>query len=185
MERNVIDIWIARFGLGLVVLSILEIISIIILSNTPLLIDGNVMTMNELIFTSGLVPLAGILVWIFLLLIICGFLILGVFLIFIVKKKNIALTYFAKYTMVIGILILIGAFNKMEYIHILQRTDIDLVPAVSFQTILTDTNFTPFYVLIYWNFLYVVICTYTVVALVIAAGGLNITLKLEKKEISK
>jgi len=181
----VIDIWIVRFGLGIVVLSILEIISIIILGITPQLIDGSLMTMNELIYISGLFPLASTLIWIFLLLIICGFLILGLFLIFIVKKKNITIAYFAKYTIVIGILILIGAFNKMEYIHILQRTYVNIVPAVSFQSILTDPTFTPFYVLIYWNFFYVVICTYTVVALVIAAGGLNITLKLEKKKISK
>ena len=186
MEREVINKWLGRFGLGIVALSVLEIISIIILGVTPLEINGSAMTMHELILTSGLFPLEGTLVWIFLLLIICGFLILGVVLIFMIKKKNIALPYFAKYSIVIGILLLIGAFNKMEYVHILQRTSVDVSPAaLSFQSILIDPDFTPFYVLIFWNFFSVVVCTYTVVSLIIAAGGLNITLKFERKELPK
>ena len=186
MEREVINKWLGRFGLGIAILSLLEILTIIILGVTPLVINGSMMTMHELILVSGLFPVAGALAWIFLLLIICGFLILGGFLIFIIKKKNIALPYFAKYSIVIGMLLLIGAFNKMEYVHILQRTTVDISPtALSFQTILIDPDFTPFYVLIFWNFFSVVVCTYTVVALIIAAGGLNITLKFERKELPK
>lgn len=186
MERAVIDKWLTRFGLGIVVSSLLEIIFIIILGVTPLVINGSLMTMNVLFLTSGLFPLASALAWIFLLLIICGFLILGVFLIFIIRKKNIALPYFAKYAIVIGIFLLVGAFNKMEYVYVLQRSTVNITPtATSLQNILVNAALTPFYVLILWNFFSVVVCAYTVVALVIAAGGLNITLKFERKELPK
>ena len=186
MEREVINKWLGRFGLGIAILSLLEILTIIILGVTPLVINGSMMTMHELILASGLFPVAGALAWIFLLLIICGFLILGVVLIFIIKKKNIALPYLAKYSIVIGIFLLIGAFNKMEYVHVLQRTIVSVTPtAMIFQSLLVNPLVTPFYVLILWNFFSVVVCTYTVVALVIAAGGLNITLKFERKELPK
>ena len=186
MERTVIDKWLVRFGLGIIVLSALEIISIIILGFTPLVINGGFMTMNVLIFTSGLFPLVGSLVWIFLLLIICGFLILGVFLIFIIKKKDISLPYLAKYSIVIGIFLLIGAFNKVEYVYVLQRTTVNTTPtALSVQNMLVNPAITPFYVLVLWNFFTVVVCAYTVVALIIAAGGLNLTLKFERKELPK
>jgi len=184
MERAVIDNWLVRFGLGMIVLSLLEIITIIILGVTPLLINGSFMTMHVLIFSSGLFPLMGTLTWIFLLLIICGFLILGLFLIFIIKKKRIELTYLAKYSIVIGIFLLIGAFNKMEYVYVLQRTAVNITPtAAKLETILVNPAMTPLYVLILWNFFSVVVCAYTVIALIIAAGGLNITLKFERKEL--
>ena len=186
MERAVIDKWLVRFGLGVVVLSLLEVLSIIILGVTPLVINGSFMTMNTLIFTSGLFPLVGSFVWIFLLLIICGFLIFGAFLIFIIRKRNIALPYLAKYSIVIGIFLLIGAFNKMEYVYVLQRSIVNTTPtALSVQSILVNPALTPFYVLVLWNFFSVVVCAYTVVALIIAAGGLNLTLKFERKELPK
>jgi len=186
MERAIIDKWLVRFGLGIVVLSLLEIISIIILGVTPLFINGSFMTMNALIFTSGLFPLVGSFVWIFLLLIICGFLILGVFLIFIIRKRSITLPYLAKYSIVIGIFLLIGAFNKMEYVYVLQRSTVNTTPtALSVQAILVNPSITPFYVLVLWNFFSVVVCAYTVIALIIAAGGLNLTLKFERKELPK
>ena len=186
MEREIIDKWLVRFGLAIVLTSILEIISIIILGVTPMVINGSLMTMHALVFTSGLFPLMGAFAWTFLLLIICSFLILGIFLIFIIKKKNIILPYLAKYSMVIGIFFLIGAFNKMEYVYVLQRTTVNILPsATTLQNIIVNPAITPFYVLVLWNFFSIVVCAYTVIALIIAAGGLNITLKFERKELPK
>ncbi len=184
MEREVINKYIALFGLGMVVLSLLEIIAFIILGFSTLEINGSPMTMNELFFTSGLFPLAGTIAWIFLLLITCGFLIFGMFLIFIVKKKNIELPYFAKYMLVAGIIILVGSFNMMEYIHVLQRTMVTITPnPVYLLTILSDLTYTPLSVVILWNYFIVVVCVYTVISLIIASGGLNITLKFERNAL--
>ena len=85
--------------------------------------------------------------------------------------------------MVLGLIILIGAFIKLEYLYLLQRQMVDINGTEElFQDVLIDPSITPFYVLILWNYLIAACCAYMIVGIVITAGGLNKGLKIEKGE---
>lgn len=81
---------------------------------------------------------------------------------------------------------MIGAFIQMEYLYLLQNQVIVLGSIkVSFESILLDTSSTPFYVVVLWNILMYTFCGFTIGGIVIAAGGLNKSLKIEREQESK
>ena len=159
--------------------SVIELVFSMILALTELSLDEGNMILGSLIVNLDLMPLETIFLWLFLQLIICFFLILGITLLLVITKKQVPNDVMAKYLVLTGILILILSFIKLEYIVLLGKTEINGL--ITFENALYDLSISPAYAAVMWIFYTAVVCSYLIIGLVVAAVGLQWTLESEKK----
>jgi len=180
-------------GATFMVVSVIELIFMVIIGLTEATIDGEAVTLSSLIFGGGIVPIEVAFLWIFLAVIMCFFALLGFVMCKIVLSKNLDGETIGKYLSIIGMLILILTFVKLEYIILVQKTvvtyDTDAIchPSVeicknTFQSLLYNPNITPFVAAALWIFFTAVSCGYLICGLVVAAGGLKWVLEIEKAQ---
>ncbi|MFX1384228.1 MAG: hypothetical protein ACFFBP_17470 [Promethearchaeota archaeon] len=171
------------FGILFIIISAIQLFTIYLLMITPINLYGKKMLFQDFIFNSTFVPILGTILFIFILMSVIIFLIIGILLLKISSKKIIDNTLRAKSMFILGVLILIFSFIKLGYITFLNRTEISIGNEFrTFQHIIYSSNFGPFYIVIIWFFFIGTVCFYLMSGLVFGALGLHWTLELQKKE---
>ncbi|MFX0140439.1 MAG: hypothetical protein ACFFDN_42765 [Candidatus Hodarchaeota archaeon] len=171
------------FGFLFIAVSAIQLFTIYLLMTTTINLYGKKMLFQDFIFNSTFVPLSGSLLFIFIIITVIFFLIVGILLLKISSKKIIDNTLRAKSMLMLGVLILIFSFVKLGYITFLNRTEINIGSEFrTFQHIIYSSNFGPFYIVIIWLFFIGVVCFYLMSGLVFGGLGLHWTLELQKQE---
>jgi hypothetical protein len=168
-----------------VVVSIIEIIFVLIMGFTPVNINNETVTLTAVIFNPVIVPAEGMLFWIFMIVLMCFYLVLGLVFFKLSIRKEINSKVLAKYLTVLGMLVLIMTFVRIEYYILLAKTPISYTTAFTpptFQSLLYSHNITPFIVVILWIFFMSVSCFYLIIGLIISAGALKWQLEIDKSE---
>jgi hypothetical protein len=142
--------------------------------------------LSDFIYGSSYISLTGSILWMFLLISMLCFLVLGFYIFRTSKSSEMGSKSVAKLMVVIGMVVLIGAFVKMNFLVLLGKTNIStFYGSVSFQTALYDFDITPIAPGIFWIYFISVNCALMIAGLVITALGVKYSLLIENAEISK
>jgi hypothetical protein len=171
------------FGILFIILSSIELFGIYILMNTQINLYGKKMLFQDFIHNLDIVPIAGILLFYFLISSICFFFIIG-FLSIKASSKKIEDNFIrSKKIFMLGILILIFSFIKLGYLNFLGRVQVNVSGGLrSFNHIIFTSNLGPFYIIVIWLFFTCVICFYLMVGLVYGGLGLHWNLEIQRKK---
>jgi len=182
MERETIDKCLKYFGLLIFISSSVELIIAILISLIPLKINLENLNFINYVLSENF-PITGRISWILTIITPILFMLLGFLLYYIIFKKKINIEYLSKYMIVFGLILLIGTFIKLEYQYILQKQVVFIDSNnIFFIEVLINPISTPFLLLILWTIQTSIYCGYTVLAIVITAGGLNKSLKIEREQ---
>ena len=183
MEHKKVSKFLKILGYIFMSLSIIEIYFFIAFNFTNFNIDYSQIPLSELIFSSDYISLTGSVLWIFLIISMGCFAIVGYVLFETSKNNKIKDKLLAKLMVVFGMVILLGAFVKMNYIVLLGKTNIStLYGKISFQSALYDFDITPILPAIFWIYFISVTTCFMIAALIITALGIKWTLLIEKPE---
>ena len=167
-------------------LTLVEITFVILMNFSVFDISGSSTLLAEFIYGSNLISLTGTILWLFLTISVICFLIIGIFLFSIGNKNKIESTSLAKFIMIIGMVILIGALVKMNYLVLLGKTKIATTPtSIRLQAALYDFNITTIIPAIFWTYFISANCAYIILGIVIAVIGIKWNLLIEQPESKK
>ena len=167
-------------------LTLVEMSFVILMNFTVFDISGSPILLAELMYGSNKISLTGTILWLFLTISVICFLIIGIFIFSIGNKNKIESTSLAKFIMIIGMVILIGALVKMNYLVLLGKTNIATIPtSIRFQAALYDFNITTIIPAIFWTYFISANCAYIILGIVIAVIGIKWTLLIEQPESKK
>ena len=167
------------------IVSLVEIVYIILLNFVYFNLDGNSLLLAEFVYSSTIFPPSGTLLWLFLIISMIFYLILGLFMFKVGSKNDIESIPLAKFLVVIGMVFLLGGFVKMNYLVLLGKTKItSTITTISFQSALYDMNITPIMPAIFWVFFISINISILLAGLVITAVGIKYTLLQEQQEKS-
>jgi hypothetical protein len=114
------------------------------------------------------------------------FLVLGFYIFRTAKSSKMGSKSLAKLMIVIGMVVLIGALVKMNFLVLLGKTDIStFYGSIPFQTALYDFDITPIIPGVFWIYFISVNCALMIAGLVISAIGIKWSLLIEKPETPK
>ena len=185
MEHKAVVKAIEIISTYLIILSIMELVFIILLLFTEVKVSPEILPLQELIFSSDFIDISGSILWVFLIICMVFFLILGILMLRFALNNKIETKPLAKYLVVLGMVILLGAFVKMDYLVLLGKTKIETVlGSIPFQTALYDSTITPFIAGVFWVFFISVIICFLITGLIISTAGIKWTLLIERKESS-
>lgn len=171
-----------------IILSILEIAYIILLNFTEFNFNGSSILLHEFIYSASIIPLSGTLLWIFLMISMFCFLILGIIMYKVAINNKIESRALAKFMVVMGMVILLTGFVKMNYLVLLGKTKlspISIPDSITFQSALYDLYITPLIPALFWWFFISVNCYILMAGLIITAFGIKWTLLQEEAENSE
>ena len=167
-------------------LTLVEITFVILMNFTVFDISGGPILLTEVMYGSNLISLTGTILWLFLTISVICFLIIGIFLFSIGNKNKIESTSLAKFIMIIGMIILIGALVKMNYLVLLGETEIATTPTpIRFRAALYDFNITTIIPAIFWTYFISANCAYIILGIVITVIGIKWNLLIEQPESKK
>ncbi len=173
-------------GLIFMCLSIIEIAFFITLNFTEFNLNGSLILLSEFMYGSSYISLTGTVLWLFFIISMILFLILGFFIFKTAKTNKIESKSLAKLMIVIGMVILLGAFIKMNYLVLLGKTPLSTGSgSVAFQTALYRSDITPLMPAIFWTYFIAVNCFLMIISLIITAFGVKWTLDIEELETKK
>ena len=104
------------------------------------------------------------------------------------KANKIESRSLAKWMIVVGMVTLLGALIKMNYLVLLGKTTLLFPPSVgnmAFQTALYRPDITPLLPAIFWIYFISVNCFLMIISLIITAFGIHWSLGIEKLETEK
>ncbi len=185
MEHKAVLKGMKFFAIIFVAVSIIELIFALLISLTSVNINGETVLLATILMGAEILPLEGAFFWIFLILLICCFLGLGLVLFKLSLAKNLETKSLTKYLSILGMLILIMTFIKIEYLVLLEKTIVNYATGSNpstFQSFLYNPNITPFSAAAFWIFFMSVACGYLLIGLIVAAGGLKWQLEIERGE---
>lgn len=176
-------LWIT--GLIFIILSVIEIAFIILLNFVEFDLNGSSILLSEFIYGSSYISLTGTVLWLFCIISMVLFLIFGLFIFKTARTNTIESKSMAKLMIVVGMVILLGAFIKMNYLVLLGKTTLFFPPPVgivTFQTALFRPDITPLMPAIFWIYFTSVNCFLMIISLIITAFGIKWTLDIEQLE---
>ena len=186
MDYEKVNKFLKIFGLVSIILSSLEFIFIIILNFIEFSIDNNSILLAEFIYSSNIIPLSGTLLWYFVNASVIAYIILDFFIFKIGQEKKIETIPLAKLMIVIGMIILLGGFVKMNYLVLLGKTKITtLTEPIRFQMALYDFDITPFMPALFWIYFISLNCYILIAGLVVTGLGVKWNLLLEEEKSLK
>ena len=166
-----------------IIISLIELAYIILLNLTPFILDGNTILLSEFVYSMTIFPFSGTLLWLFVNISIFCFLILGVFIYRISSKGNIESTPLAKLIIIIGMVSLLAALVKMDFLVLLGKTNITTTfTTIRFQSAIYSTTITSFAPVIFWIFFLSVNTFFLLLGLCITAVGIKWSLLQEAAE---
>ncbi len=163
-------------------LSVVELLDLILFSTLiNLTLDSSQYSIINIIFESGLMTPHAILLWIFLLCVICGFIVLSYSLFNVVKKDKIENHTLAKFLLLIGLFLIIGGFIKTSFITLLQNSIINTITPETLQhAIISQSLFGS----IMWIYFTLVAGCFLTSGLIFGAIGLKWMLLIQEEETS-
>ena len=185
VEYNAVLKAMKLFGLVFIAASITELVFALIIGLTPVNVNDESVLLATILIDPAILPPEGTLFWIFIILLSCCFLILGLAFIKLSLAKNIEAKTLTKYLSIIGMLILIMTFVKIEYIVLMDKTIINYTTGsnpATYQSFLYNPNITPLYAAILWIVFMAISCGYLLMGLIVSASGLKFQLELERAE---
>ena len=187
MKHNKILRFLQIVGLIFIIVSLVEIVFFIVLHFTPFTLNGGSILLSELIYSAEIVDLSGTLLWIFLITAMVCYLILGIFMSKIISSKTIESWSLAKYMVVMGMVILLGGFVKMNFLVLLGKIDITtLSGSIRFQTALYNPTITPIMPAIFWIIYISINCYILIIGLCVTGVAIKWSLlQEEESELSK
>ncbi|MHA2036685.1 MAG: hypothetical protein ACW98X_09650 [Promethearchaeota archaeon] len=188
MDHKKIIKFLKIIGLIIVCLSVIEIVFIILLNFTEFDLNGSLILLSEFIYGSSYVSLTGTVFWLIFIISMFMFLILGFYIFKTAKNNKIESKSLAKLMIVLGMVSLLGALIKMNYLVLLGKTPLFFplpVGTTVFQTALYSLDITPLIAAIFWNFFISVNCFLMIISLIITAFGIKWTLDIEQLETKK
>jgi len=186
MEHKKVVKFLEIKGLLYIILSIIELVLLIIMNFVEFNIDTDPIFLHEFIYSADIIPLSGTFLWLFVIISVVFYLFLGLFLNRKVTKENIESEALAKFIIVMGMILLIGGFVKMNYLVLLGKTKISTISgSIRLQAALYDFDVTEFYPAVFWV-LFISVNTYIIISgLVVTAVGIKYTLLLEQEKTLK
>ncbi|MFX1419658.1 MAG: hypothetical protein ACFE9N_12120 [Promethearchaeota archaeon] len=168
-----------------IIVPLIEIAYIILLNLTPFTLDGISILLSEFVYSSSIFPLSGTFLWLFVNISIICFLIVGIFMFKISNNKNIESIPLAKLIVIIGMIIVMGGFVKMDFLVNLGKTNISTgITTISFQSALYDPLTTGIMPAIFWIYYLSVNTFYLLAGLTVTAIGIKYTLLQEQEKKS-
>ncbi|MFX0059881.1 MAG: hypothetical protein ACFE85_18860 [Candidatus Hodarchaeota archaeon] len=182
MNQKFILKYLKLFSIGFIVVSFIEFIDIILLSIViKMEINGDNLPLIEIFFNTGLLPIHGSFLWVFLIIIPCVFVAFGFILFRSARKDRHDINTLSKFILVIGLFLLLGSFIKISYMILLANTKLNLGSSIEFQQALYNPLITSFGGGAMWIFLYAVGFSYLISGLIFGGVGLKWILILEKE----
>ncbi|MFX1363955.1 MAG: hypothetical protein ACFFCE_13750 [Promethearchaeota archaeon] len=169
-------------GLTFIIISLAEIVFFIVIHFAPFNLDGDSLLLSEFIYISDMISLSGTLLWVFLIIAMVSYLILGIFMYKIIISKSFESWALAKYMIIIGMVILLGGFVKMDFLVLLGKIRIKMISdSIRFQTALYDSNITPIFPAILWIIFISINCYTLIIGLCVTGIGIKWTLLQEEE----
>ena len=166
-----------------IIVSLTELAYLILLNFTPFILDGNSLLLSEFVYSLTIFPFSGTVLWLFVNISVVCFIIFGVFIFKISSSKNIESIPLAKYIVVIGMVMVLGGFVKMDFLVLLGKTNITTAfTTISFQNALFDPSTTGIIPAIFWFYFISINCFLLIAGLIVTAVGIKWTLLQEKVE---
>ncbi|MFX0003860.1 MAG: hypothetical protein ACFE9C_03210 [Candidatus Hodarchaeota archaeon] len=171
-----------------IIISLMEIVYLLLLNFTPFILDGNTILLSEFVYSSTIWPFSGTLLWLFVIISVVSYSILGIFVFKVSSKKDIESRPLAKLNIIIGMVSLLGAIVKMDFLVLLGKTNIATTfTTISFQWALFSTSITGLMPAIFWIFFISVNCFFLLAGLCITAVGIKWSILQEEapKEVQE
>ena len=186
MDRDGILKWLRIFTFAFIALLLLELVDLFLFGNIIITLEGEEIALARLLFSSEFLSYTDTLVYILLVLTSFLFLTLSIFLLRFSLKGNMENLKLSKILLMIGLLLLVGNFVKLEYIFFLSNSTIiyPLSTDYTFIQIIYDHSITPLFGAIMWMYFTIVSACLLLSGLIFGAVGLQWFLKLEN-EIKK
>lgn len=187
MDHKKVIKFLTIIGYIFIIISYIEIIFFIALNFTNFnYLDINPIHLSDFIYGSSYISLTGTILWIFLIISMICFLVLGFYIFRTAKFSKIESKSLAKLMVVIGMVVLIGAFVKMNFLVLLGKTDISTISgSISFQSALYDFDITPIIPGVFWIYFISVNCALMIGGLALTAVGIKYSLLIENPETQK
>lgn len=157
-------------------ISVIEIVLMISLNFTEFDISGSPILFSEFIYNSSYISLTGTILWLFLIFGMVIFLIAGFFIFKAARSTKIGTKSLSKLIIIIGMVVLLGAFVKMNYLILLGKTTIQ--GASRFHTVIYHYAVLNLPKII-WIYFISANCAFIISGLVITTVGIKWTLLIE------
>ncbi len=162
--------------------SIAELIVGLIFINIKLNFNGEKILIKDMLLTTDYLSIDGFFAVICLLIILCCYILLGIAFYIIGKRKSIEELLFAKHFLIIGMLLFILTFTKLEYLVILGNLKVSIDENYTFQTALYSKELGAYPIGgALWFFFISVACEYCVIAIVTSGTALKWIIEIENK----
>ncbi len=185
MEHKKVLKFLQIIGLIFIIVSLVEIVFIIGMHFTPFTLNGDSILLSEFIYAADIVPLSGTLLWIVSIIATVCFLILGFFMYKIILSKTIESWPLAKYMVVLGMVILLGGFVKMNFLVLLGKINISTISGpIRFQTAIYSLTVTPIMVNFFWIIFISINCFILIAGLFVTGIAIKWSLLQEQTENS-
>lgn len=169
-------------GVAFIAVSIMEFIVTLLFINLELNFDGDKVLIQEMLLDQSYLLLDGLFAWILLHVSIVLFMILGLVFIMIAKKDSIEEMLLAKHLIIIGMVLFILSFTKLEYIVILANQNVLIDKTYTFESALYDPDVSPYPLAgSLWFFYISTCCAYLVLAILTTATAIKWVLELEEQ----
>ncbi|MFW9784268.1 MAG: hypothetical protein ACFFFB_18460 [Candidatus Heimdallarchaeota archaeon] len=146
-------------------------------------IDFAPVLFSDIIYGSNYISLAGTVLWLFMIFSMICYFIVGFFLFKVTRKNKIETKSLAKFVVIIGMVVLMGALVKMNYLVLIGRTGITTYYGrVSIQFAFYDFDISSIAPGIFWIFFISANCAYLISGVVITGIGVKWTLLIEEAE---
>jgi hypothetical protein len=183
MKQELVLKYLKISSIGFIIVSLLEFIDIILLSTAiRMYISGSYLTLIDILFTTGVLPIESTFLWVFLMIFPCIFIGLGFILFRIAQKEKFKSNLLSKFILLIGLLFILGSFIKIVYMIFLGNTKLNLSGSIEFQQALYNPLITPFIGAVMWIYLYSTVLVYLTCGLIFGGVGLKWILLIEEEK---
>ena len=172
-----------RLGLTFFGISLVELVFSIIFNTAIVMnLNGDNYTVGEVILASGFMDIHALLIDIIIISTIIIFLTLGLILYLVSKKKALGEFTLAKFLLLIGLFLIIGAFFKMTFLVFLGKSEINTgTLPLFFHDAMFSQSITPLLGLVIWMSFIGIVCCFLIFGLIFGAVGLKWSLSLQEK----
>ena len=183
MDRNSVLRLLKIFTFAFIIILLLELIDLFLFGNIIITLEGEDIPLTRILFSSEFLSFTDTLIYVLLIITSFLFLALSLFLLKLILKGNMEDIRLSKIILMVGLLLLVGNFVKLEYIFFLTNSTIiyPLSTTYTFIQIIYDHSITPIFGAIMWIYLTVVSACLIISGLIFGGVGLQWFLKLENK----
>ena len=182
MERKAVLKWLKLFSIIFMLLSVVELLDIILFSSLiNLTLDSSQYNIISIFFESGFMAIHAMILWIFLLCVICGFIVFSYSIFNVAIKNKIENRTLAKFLLLIGLFLIIGGFIKTSFITLLGNSTINTIIPDTFQNVVNSQSLLGS---IMWYYFTLVVSCFLISGLIFGGVGLKWMLLIQEEETS-